>query len=110
MIAHVTLTVLFFAPCIERAMSRSSRFFILPLQIPHLPLSHYRIITILRNYLLLSKRLCSVEGQRSQEHRKAAGFVCSCDAVFSQREAGFSQFVSQIFRRPDFDEALCRLG
>ena len=41
---------------------------------------------------------------------KAAGFVCSCDAVFSQREAGFSQFVSQIFRRPDFDEALCRLG
>lgn len=49
-----------------------------------------------------------MQEQRSQEHRKAAGFVCSCDAVFSQRKAGSrnsscSFFADRILTKPYAD-------
>lgn len=52
MIACVPLTALFFAPCIERAVSRSSRFLSLPLQRPLADPLFYRFATILRKELL----------------------------------------------------------
>ena len=61
---------------------------------------------------VIYQNLCSVQEQRSQGHRKATGFVCSCMAVEADFLADFGTIApfAQISRVACFSQPLVALG
>lgn len=111
MIAYVPLTVLLFTPCIERAVSRSSRCLSLPLQLPLADPLFYCFATILEEERLIfpnNSAPCRGRGHRSTE--KPRGFVCSC-VLFSRtgrqafRNSSRRFFADRILTKPYADWA-----